>query len=130
VAGDDRRVNIKNISNSPISGVAGGDLSGQVSVAINSLPNSENLNQPGIKELLAQLNDAIATDPELEQKQKQRLLTRVKRLADAAANPHDVAFQERAEDAIAFLQANLPATAAAFTVGSNVLPAIANCFGF
>ena len=60
MAGDDRRVNIKNISNSPISGVAGGDLSGQVSVAINSLPNSDNLNQPGIKELLVQLNDAIA----------------------------------------------------------------------
>ncbi|MDJ0719977.1 MAG: hypothetical protein QNJ54_38130, partial [Prochloraceae cyanobacterium] len=113
-------------------------ISGTVAKSIGQLPSSSDPNQPGIKELLEQLKNAhryadlfeIATDSRLEEKQKEKLLKRVKNLADAALNPNDESLKDMAENAIEFLKNNLPPTAAAFTVGNRVLPAIAKILGF
>ena len=70
-----------------------GKMSGDVSNAINQLPEA-NTGKPGIKELLGQLQTAIETETELEDKDKAKALRQVKKLANAGENP-----QENKDDA-------------------------------
>ena len=67
------------------------DLGGTVSVAIASLPDSPepSKQKPGIKELLAQLQDAIASESNLDENDKENALKQLNNLAKAVKNPGD-----------------------------------------
>jgi len=66
-------------------------LGGTVSVAIASLPDSPepSKQKPGIKELLAQLQDAIASESNLDENDKENALKQLNNLAKAVKNPGD-----------------------------------------
>ena len=107
-----------------------GDISGTVANTINQLPTISD--KPGIKELLSDLENAIAFLDELDQKRRVKALKQVKELAKAAQNPSDKDLKESAEDAITMLEgifSKLPAAAALVTISKEVFPAIASFFG-
>ena len=107
---------------------ASGDISGTVANTINQLPTSSNPEKPEIKELLHDLENAIAISEDLDNKRKTKALKQIEVLAKAAKNPTDEDMRESAEDAITMLEgifSKLPAT----TVGQELLPAIASFFG-
>ena len=125
--------NISGVAGKDITGAAGGDISGQVTVAINELPASTDSNKPGIKELLAQLTDAIANSPELDDEDKAEALSQVKTLAEAGKNHSDEGMKKLAKRAVTMLRGIVVAlqpTAALVTICKEVLPAIAKFFGF
>lgn len=66
-------------------------LGGTGSVAIASLPDSPepSKHKPGIKELLAQLQDAIASESNLDQDDKENALKQLNNLAKAVKKPGD-----------------------------------------
>ncbi|MBO1347587.1 MAG: hypothetical protein EBE86_009410 [Hormoscilla sp. GUM202] len=66
-------------------------LGGTVSVAIASLPDSPepSKHKPGIKELLAQLQDAIASESNLDEDDKENALKQLNNLAKAVKKPGD-----------------------------------------
>ncbi len=101
-------INTQNISSSKInaSGAAAfslGDISGTVANTINQLPSSSNPDEPGIKELLNQLQEAIG-DPDLSEHKQKQALDQVKILGEAEKNPQDQTMQEKAEMAVGFLE--------------------------
>jgi|GEM_PF-1108331 len=63
------------------------DISGQVINTINQLPPDPPSDQPGIKELLTQLQKAIEEETELSTEDKADLLEQVKSLAEAKQTP-------------------------------------------
>ena len=102
-----------------------GDISGTVANTINQLPTISD--KPGIKELLSDLENAIATSEDLEKKRKTKALKQVEALAKAAQNLTNEDLKESAEDAITMLEgiiSKLPDTAALVTISKEVLPAI------
>ena len=110
-----------------------GDIQGTVANTINQLPDSSDPKQPGIKELLIQLHDAIANSPELDDEDKAEALSQVKTLAEVGKNPKDEGSKKIAKTAMKILRgtaAMLPGGAALVTICKEVLPAIASFFGF
>ena len=65
------------------------DISGQVSNLVNQLPSSPDPNQPGIKELLTQLQAAIEAASELSPEDKADGLEQVKVVAELSQNPQN-----------------------------------------
>lgn len=67
------------------------DVGDTVSVAIASLPDSPepSKQKPRIKELLAQLQDAIASESNLDEEDKENALSQLHNLAKAVKNPGD-----------------------------------------
>ena len=108
-----------------------GDIYGTVANTINQLPSSSNPHEPGIKELLNQLHEAI-DEPDLSEPKKKSALEQVETLAEAGKNPKDATMKEKAEMAVGFLEVIAkgvePATLLAQTC-TKVLPKILLFFG-
>ncbi|MDZ8070842.1 MAG: pentapeptide repeat-containing protein [Nostoc sp. DedQUE08] len=130
-------INIQGSSN--VSGIAGnnsianlGTISGNVSIALNQLPDATDAEKPGIKELLSQLQDAIVQSTYLSEEDKTEALEQVKTLAEAGKNPQESTKQKTAKTAITMLKGiftGLPAVASLVEAGNKLLPAISKLFG-
>ncbi|MEY2833946.1 MAG: hypothetical protein RLZZ574_3205, partial [Cyanobacteriota bacterium] len=81
-----------------------GDISGTVANTINQLSPSSNPDEPGIKDLLIQIQEAI-NDPQLSQEDKKQTLEQLQILAEAGQNPQDETMQKKAKKAVGFLKA-------------------------
>lgn len=111
-----------------MTGVAIGAISGSVTNTINQLPASPNPDNPGIKELLAQLQAAIEAESELPDEDKAEALEQVKTLAEAGQKPEDNALQKAAKTSMKILKgtaASLPDAAKLAEACTKLLPAIA-----
>ncbi|MEH1915898.1 pentapeptide repeat-containing protein [Nostoc sp.] len=130
-------INIEGSSN--VSGIAGnnsianlGTISGNVSIALNQLPDATDAEKPGIKELLSQLQDAIVQSTYLSEEDKTEALEQVNSLAEAGKNPQESTKQKTAKTAITMLKGiftGLPAVASLVEAGNKLLPAISKLFG-
>ncbi|MHC5750693.1 MAG: pentapeptide repeat-containing protein [Nostoc sp.] len=130
-------INIEGSSN--VSGIAGnnsianlGTISGNVSIALNQLPDATDAEKPGIKELLSQLQDAIIQSTYLSEEDKTEALEQVNTLAEAGKNPQESTKQKTAKTAITMLKGiftGLPAVASLVEATNKLLPAISKLFG-
>ncbi|MEH2365551.1 pentapeptide repeat-containing protein [Nostoc sp.] len=130
-------INIEGSSN--VSGIAGnssianlGTISGNVSIALNELPDATDAEKPGIKELLSQLQDAIVQSTYLSEEDKAEALEQVNALAEAGKNPQESTKQKTAKTAITMLKGiftGLPAVASLVEATNKLLPAISKLFG-
>ncbi|MEH2248418.1 pentapeptide repeat-containing protein [Nostoc sp.] len=130
-------INIQGSSN--VSGIAGnssianlGTISGNVSIALNELPDAPDAEKPEIKELLSQLQDAIIQSTYLSEEEKAEALEQVKTLAEVGKNPQESTKQKTAKTAITMLKGiftGLPAVASVVEAGNKLLPAISKLFG-
>ncbi len=119
--------------NQTLTGVAIGAISGSVTNTINQLPTSPNPDNPGIKELLAQLQAAIEAESELPDEDKAEALEQVKTLAEAGQKPEDNALQKAAKTSMKILKgtvASLPDAAQLAEACAKLLPAIATLLAF
>ncbi|MEM6519791.1 MAG: hypothetical protein AAF722_10750, partial [Cyanobacteria bacterium P01_C01_bin.70] len=83
-----------------------GELSGQVSVQINQLPDTANCpDRPSLKEMLSQIQQAVEADSELSEMEKKQALQSISNLAEAGTKPQDNAMQRVAKRAAANLRA-------------------------
>ena len=80
------------------------DTISQVTATFNELPASTESEKPGIKELLTQLQDAIAADEDLNDEDKAEALEQVKSLAVAGKNRSDEGMKKQAKSAITMLK--------------------------
>ncbi len=118
--------------NLSMTGVALGAISGNVTNTINQLPESSEPDQPGIKELLTELQAAIEADTNLSDDDKAEALEQVKAIAEAGQKPEDGAMQKMAKSALKLLKGtivDLPTTVQLVEVCGKVLPTIAKLFG-
>ncbi|BAY11150.1 pentapeptide repeat-containing protein [Calothrix sp. NIES-2098] len=136
VSDNSSSINIVGDNNSGIAGggsVANlGTISGNVSIALNQLPDSPEAEKPGIKELLTQLQAAISQSTELSDDDKADALEQVQSLAEAAKNPQENATKKTAKTAITMLKGiftGLPAVASLVEAGNKLLPVISKFFG-
>ena len=105
------------------------DISGTVTNSINQLPASPQSDQPGIKELLTELQTAIEADTNLSDDDKAEALEQVKALAEVGQNPQESTMQKAGKTAIKILKgtiASLPSAATLVEACSKLLPAIAS----
>jgi hypothetical protein len=119
--------------NQTLTGVAIGAISGSVTSTINQLPTSPDPDNPGIKELLAQLQAAIEAESELPDEDKAEALEQVKTLAEAGQKPEDNALQKAAKTSMKILKgtvASLPDAAQLAEACAKLLPAIATLLAF
>ncbi len=106
-----------------------GDISGTVANTINQLPSSPDPNQPGIRELLTKLQQAIETETELDDLDKSDALEEVQILAEASQNDDRNAktiISSKSVRRLGRIVNELPDTATLPIVSQEVLPAIAN----
>ena len=125
---------IENKDGNVIGNILGdeGTISGTVAHTINQLPDSPKPDQPGIKELLSQLQKAIDTDPEITPEKKAKALKQIQSLAEAGKDIKSGAMKDLADDAITMLKgiiASLPSAAVLVKTCSELLPSIASLFG-
>lgn len=108
------------------------EVSGTVAESINQLPSSPDLTQPGIKEILSQLTEAISTSSDLNDEDRSEALEQVKTLAEAGKNPNDGAMKKMARTAVKILRgtvSGLPDVAKLAEACSKLLPLITKFFG-
>jgi len=113
--------------NQTMTGVAIGAISGSVTNTINQLPASLDPDNPGIKELLAQLQAAIEVESELPDEDKAEALEQVKTLAEAGQKPEDNVLQKAAKTSMKILKgtvAGLPDASKLVESCVKLLPAI------
>ena len=106
-----------------------GDISGTVANTINQLSDSAKPDEPGIKELLTDLQTAIEAETELSDDDKAEALEQVKTLAEVGKNPQESTMQKAGKTAMKILKgtiAGLPSAATLVEACSKLLPAIAN----
>jgi len=106
-----------------------GEISGTVTNAIGQLAASPQSDQPGIKELLTDLQAAIEAETDLSDKSKALALKQVKALAEVGKNPQASTMQEAGETAMTMLKGiltGLPSAATLVEACSKLLPAIAS----
>ena len=119
------------INNSGAGGFNLGELNGTIANTINQLPSSSNPQEPGIKDLLTQLQQAI-DDPDLPEEDQKQALEQLQVLAEAGKNPEEATMQKQAKKAVGFLKVIAegvePATKLAQACG-KVLPKILVFFG-
>jgi len=104
------------------------DISGTVTNTINQLPASPDPDQPGIKELLTQLQTTIADAHELSTEDKQDALEQVQAIAELGKNPQHPDKESIWRKAKKILTApipGLPETATIVKAFGDILPAIA-----
>ena len=104
-----------------------GDISGTVANTINQLSDSAKPDEPGIKELLTELQTAIESETNLSDKSKAVALKQVKALAEVGKNPQESTMQEAGETAMTILKgilAGLPSAATLVEACSKLLPDI------
>ncbi len=119
--------------NQTLTGVAIGAISGSVTNTINQLPTSPDPDNPGIKELLAQLQAAIEAESELSDEDKAEALEQVKTLAEAGQKPEDNALQKPAKTAMKILKgtvASLPEAANLVEACTKLLPMVSKLLLF
>ncbi|MGI0492717.1 pentapeptide repeat-containing protein [Alkalinema pantanalense CENA528] len=110
-----------------------GEISGSVSNVVNRLPNSPNPDQPGIKELLIQLQAAIEEATELSLEDKADLLEQVQALAEVKQMPDQERKEGLVRKAKKMFEATLrtlPDTAKIMEACSKLLPMILKALGF
>jgi hypothetical protein len=115
--------------NQTMTGVAIGAISGSVTNTINQLPASSDPNNPGIKELLTQLQAAIEAEAALPDEDKAEALEQVKTLAEAGQKPEDNLLQKAAKTSIKILKgtiASIPDATKLVESCSKIIPAIAS----
>jgi len=109
-----------------------GELSGQVTNQINQLPDTASgSDQPNLKALLTQLQEAVETDTELSDDEKAEALGEVAKLARAGTNPKESGMQrmaKRATDALKSITAPLTAASKLAEVCKTLLPTILALF--
>jgi len=106
-----------------------GDISGTVANEINQLSDSAKPDEPGIKELLTQLQTAIEAETDLSDDDKAEALEQVKTLAEVGKNPQESTMQKAGKTAMKILKgtiAGLPSAATLVEACSKLLPAIAS----
>ena len=104
-----------------------GAISGSVSTTVSQLPSSPNPAQPGVKELLVELQIAIENDTDLPEKGKATALEQVKVLAEVAQNSQQPEQKNLGSQAITFLKGAasiLPDTAKSVEACNKLLPLI------
>jgi uncharacterized protein YjbI with pentapeptide repeats len=118
---------------SDVSGVLNlGAISGDVTNAIAQLPNTVDPDQPGLKELLTQLQGAIESEAQLNQDDKAEALEQVKVLAEAGQKPQDGPLKKIANTAIKVLRgtvSSLPEATKLVEACSKLLPIITKLLG-
>lgn len=116
-----------------VSGVVNlGQIQGDVSQAIQQLPDSDRGEQPDLKALLIQLQGAIAHATALPPEDKAEALEQVKTLAEAAQAPANSPLKNAAKTAMKVLKgtaAGLPDTTKFVEEMNRLLPAIATLVG-
>ena len=103
------------------------EISSIVTNTINQLPASPQSDQPGIKELLTELQTAIEAETDLSDDDKAEALEQVKALAEVGKNPQESTMQEVGETAMTMLKgilAGLPSAATLVEACSKLLPEI------
>ncbi|MEG4144643.1 hypothetical protein [Microcoleus sp. Pol12B5] len=106
-----------------------GDISGTVANTINQLSDSAKPDEPGIKELLTELQTAIEAETDLSDDDKAEALDQVKTLAEVGKNPQESTMQKTGKTAMKILKgtiAGLPSAATLVEACSKLLPAIAS----
>ncbi len=106
-----------------------GDISGTVANTINQLSDSAKPDEPGIKELLTELQTAIEAETNLSDEDKAEALEQVKALAEVGKNPQESTMQKTGKTAMKILKgtiAGLPSAATLVEACSKLLPAIAS----
>jgi uncharacterized protein YjbI with pentapeptide repeats len=129
-----RGININAGDNANISGVSSGDgivnlgeISGNVTNAINQLPESSEPEQVSIKTLLTQLQRAIESDADLSTPDKSDLLEQVKSLTEAKQSEEPEKREGIVRKAMKMFDAtlkSLPDTAKIVEACSKLLPLI------
>jgi len=102
-----------------------------IAEAINQLPDSPEPNQPGIKELLAQLYTVIEADNDLNAEDKAETFEQILVLAEAGQNPTAQRIQKSARTALKILRGTLtelPAESQLVVECNQLLSAIAQLF--
>lgn len=113
-----------------MTGVAIGAISGNVTNTINQLP--DNTEEPGIKELLTELQLAIEADTNLTDEDKEEALKQVKTIAEVGQKPQDQGMQKIVKNALKFLKgtiADLPSTVELVQTCGKVFPLVTQFFG-
>jgi uncharacterized protein YyaL (SSP411 family) len=108
------------------------DISGQVVNAINQLPPDPSSDQPGIKDLLIQLQKAIEEEAGLSTEDKTDLLEQVKALAEAKQTPEPEKREgliRKARKMFDVTLKGLPDTAKIVEACSKLLPLILKALG-
>ncbi|MEG4584677.1 pentapeptide repeat-containing protein [Microcoleus sp. MOSTC5] len=124
-----------------ISGLVGGDVSGVVNLGaisgsvtntIDRLPDSSETDEPNIKELLTQLQQAIEDDSDLSDRDKEDLLEQVQALAEAKQTEEPAKKEGLTRKARKMFEAtlsSLPQTASIVEACSKLLPMILKGLG-
>lgn len=120
--------NVSGIVGGDVSGVLNlGTISGNVTNAINQLPATSDPGQPGLKELLTELQAAIEAEAALSNPDKAEALEQVKVLAEAGQKPEDSNLQKAAKTAMKILRgtiASLPDVTKLAEAAAKLLPMI------
>jgi FtsZ-binding cell division protein ZapB len=109
-----------------------GAISGSVSNVVNQLPSASDPTQPGIKELLIELQAAIESDADLPKKGKASALENVKVLAEVAQDPEQPEKKGLGSQAVTFFKnaaSFLPDTAKLAEACTKLLPLITKALG-
>lgn len=124
-----------------ISGLVGGDVSGVVNLGaisgnvtntLNQLPDSSESDEPNIKELLTQLQQAIENDSDLSPPDKADLLEQVQALAEAKQTEEPAKKEGLTRKARKMFEAtlsSLPQTASIVEACTKLLPMILKGLG-
>ena len=118
--------------NQSMTGVAIGAISGNVTNSINQLPESSESDEPGIKELLTQLQTAIETDTNLSNEDKAEALEQVQKIAEAGQQPEDEGVQKIVKKSVTFLKgiiSDLPSAVELVKSCATLLPLVTKFFG-
>lgn len=118
--------------NQTMNGVILGTVSGNVTNSIHQLPDTLQNEEPGIKELLTQLQTAIESEENLNEEDKIAALEQLQIIAEAGQKPEDNGMQKLVKNAIKFIKgtiADLPTTLELVKSCSQVLPLISKFFG-
>jgi hypothetical protein len=109
-----------------------GEISGNVSGIVNQLPESSDPSQPGIRELLNQLQKAVEEEDNLSPEDKADLLEQVKFLAEAKQESKQDKKESLARKARKIFDSTLkalPDTAKLIDASSKLIPLILKSLG-
>ena len=137
---ENRGIHINAGDNANIRGLSSGDgvvnlgtISGNVTNAINQLPEAPESNQLNLKELLTQLQQAIQADADLPDPDKSDLLEQVQALAEAKQAEEPAKREGLTRKAMKMFDAtlkSLPDTAKIVEACSKLLPLVLKALGF
>ena len=137
---ENRGIHIKTGDNANVSGLSSGEgivnlgnISGNITNAINQLPDSSEPAQENLKTLLAQLQQVIEIDSNLTDPDKADLLEQVQLLAEAKQVEEPEKREGIARKALKMFDAtlkSLPDTAKIVDACSKLLPLILKALGF